>query len=53
MIVPAYPGRIVPLEIFTALKFGMGFFGGVEFWSRDFFGVLISASIQSSLSLEI
>ena len=30
-----------------------GIFGGVEFWPRDFFGVLISASIQSSLSLEI
>ena len=27
MIVLAYPGRIVPLEIFMARKFGMGFFG--------------------------
>ena len=53
MIVPAYPGRIVPLEIFTALKFGMGFFGGLNFGPGIFLGVLISASIQSSLSLEI
>ena len=29
------------LEIFKARKFGMGFFGGVKFWSRDFFGVLL------------
>ena len=27
MIVLAYPGRLVPLEIFMARKFGMGFFG--------------------------
>ena len=28
MIVPSYPSRIVPLEIFMARKFGMGFFEG-------------------------
>ena len=28
VIVLEYPGRIVPLEIFMARKFGMGFFGG-------------------------
>ena len=28
VIVPAYPGHIVPLEIFMARKFGMGFLGG-------------------------
>ena len=28
VIVLAYPGRIVPLEIFMARKFGMGFLGG-------------------------
>ena len=27
--------------------------GGVKFWSRDFWGVLIFAPIRSSLSLEI
>ena len=31
------------LEIFKARKFGMGFFGGVKFWSWDFFGVLLKA----------
>ena len=28
MIVPAYPGRVVPPEIFMSWKFGMGFLGG-------------------------
>ena len=68
MIVPAYPGRVAPLEFFMARKFGMGFFR-VKFWSKRFFGVLfealgifffflgggglIFASSRSSLSLEI
>ena len=34
MIVPAYPGRVVPLKIFMARKFD---FLGVKFWSRNFF----------------
>ena len=34
MIVPSYPSRVVPLEIFIAQKFD---FLGVKFWSRDFF----------------
>ena len=42
MIVPVYPSRVVPLEIFMAQKFNMVFF-----W------VLIFAPIRSSLSLEI
>ena len=25
---PVYPGRVVPLEIFVARKFGIGFLGG-------------------------
>ena len=37
MIVPASPGRVVPLEFFMARKLGMGFFG-VKFWSKDFLG---------------
>ena len=28
VIVPACPGCLVPLDIFMAYKFGMGFFGG-------------------------
>ena len=62
MIVPAYPGRVVPLEIFMARKFGMEVLG-VKIWLREFFGfclkpkrfvwVLIFAPIRSSLSLEI
>ena len=28
MIVATFPGRVVPRQIFMALKFGMGFFGG-------------------------
>ena len=28
LIVPAYPSREVPLEIFMARKSGMGFLGG-------------------------
>ena len=68
MIVPAYPGRVAPLEFFMARKFGMGFFR-VKFWSKRFLGVLfealgnfffffwggglIFASNRSSLSLEI
>ena len=35
-----------------ACKFGVGFWG-VDIWSRDFFGVLIFAPIQSIPSLEI
>ena len=27
-MIPVYPGRVVPLEIFVARKFGMGFLGG-------------------------
>ena len=42
MIVPAYPGRVAPLEFFMARKFGMGFFR-VKFWSKRFFGVLFEA----------
>ena len=38
VIVPAYPGRIVPLEIFTALKFSMGFLGGLNFGPGIFLG---------------
>ena len=37
LIVPSYPGSVVPLEIFMAWKFGMGFFWG-KFWSTDFWG---------------
>ena len=33
--------NLMLLEIFKARKFGMGFFGGVKFWSWDFFGVLL------------
>ena len=56
MVVPAYPGHVVlrikynqtcfpAVLIFNALhcikvqKFGIGFFG-VNFWSRDFLGLL-------------
>ena len=56
VIVPAYPGCVVPLEIFMAGKFSMGFLG-FKFWSRDFWGfclklagfvwVLIFAPIRS------
>ena len=42
MIVPAYPGRVAPLEFFMARKFGMGFFR-VKFWSKRFFEVLFEA----------
>ena len=42
MIVPAYPGRVAPLEFFMARKFGMGFFR-VKFWSKRFLGVLFEA----------
>ena len=28
MIVATFPGRVVPRQIFMALKFGMGFLGG-------------------------
>ena len=27
-MIPVYPGRVVPLEIFVARKFGIGFLGG-------------------------
>ena len=39
MVVPMYPGRMVPQVIFMAQKLGMGFFegGGVKCQSRDFF----------------
>ena len=37
MIVPAYAGHIVPLEIFMARKFGIGFFGGLNFSPGIFF----------------
>ena len=37
VIVPRYPGCVVPLEFFKPRKFGMGFFG-VKFWSKGFFG---------------
>ena len=53
MIVPAYSGRVVPLEILMARKFGMGFFLGFVGSPRNFLGVLILAPIRSSLSLEI
>ena len=42
MIVPAYPSRIVPLEIFMARKFGMGFFEGYIL-AQEFFWVLFEA----------
>ena len=37
MIVPAYPGRVAPLEFFMARKLGMGFFR-VKFWSKYYVG---------------
>ena len=30
-MIPAYPGCVVPLEIFMVRKFDMGFFGGLSF----------------------
>ena len=60
-MIPAYPGCVVPLEIFMVRKFDMGFLG-VKFWSRDFLGFVLSprdffwflifAPIRSSVSLE-
>ena len=38
MIVPAYLRRVVPLEIFMTRKFGMGFFGGLNFGPGSFLG---------------
>ena len=35
--VPAYPGRLVPLEIFGLGNSAWDFLG-LKFWSRDFFG---------------
>ena len=40
MIVPAYPGCVVPLEI-VRLGNSTWDFLGVKFWPRDVFGVLI------------
>ena len=66
---PVYPGRVVPLEIFVARKFGIGFLGGyilvqgIFFFfflggggglkPLGFFWILIIAPIRSSRSLEI
>ena len=55
VIVPAYPGRVVPLEFFMARKFVMGFFGvlfeavGI-FWSFDFcpHSIILSFEIRST-----
>ena len=45
---------LVPLEIFMAREFGMGFFGGGGCLKPlGFFWILIFAPIRSSLSLEI
>ena len=65
-MIPVYPGRVVPLEIFVARKFGMEFFGGYILVQGTFFlggggclkplgffWILIIAPIRSSLSLEI
>ena len=40
--VPAYPGRLVPLEIF-GLGNSTWDFLGFKFWSRDFFGFRFEA----------
>ena len=54
VIVPSYPGCLVPLEIFMAWKFGVRFLG-VKFWSRDFGWLCFKqyARIRSSLLFEI
>ena len=67
-MIPVYPGRVVPLEIFVARKFGIGFLGGyilvqgiflggegggVCLKPLGFFWILTIAPIRSSLSLEI
>ena len=39
MIVPVYPGHIVPLKIFMALKLDLGFFGGLKFGPGIFLGI--------------
>ena len=68
-MIPVYPGRVVPLEIFVARKFGIGFLGGYIlvqgiffFFGRrggvclkplGFFWISTIAPIRSSLSLEI
>ena len=38
MIVPAYSGRVVPLEIFMARKYGMGFLGCSVWSPRNILG---------------
>ena len=43
---------IVPLEIFMARKYSMGFLRGFVGSPRNVFGVLILALIRSSLSLK-
>ena len=51
-MIPTYPGCVVPLKIFMARKFSIGFLG-VKFWSGGIFLGFDFCPIQSYLSLEI
>ena len=50
MIVPSYPGCVVPLEIFIAYKFGIGIFGGLNFGPGGFKVVRLSHPLKEGQS---